>query len=290
MSAPSLQDYSRLVPYPVQKRLLSLLDGYHRGEGAGASQEFLDMAEYKVGDDIADIDWKATARLGHPVVKRFEATAVLRVIIVADTGATMAGTAPDGASKQEIATDLIRALSWLVSSHGDLLGLVAGDRANQKRMPARSGTGHAETILHVAAAATVTGAAADLSALLRLLNEQGQRSLIFVVTDASQVTPDTAGALRRLSLRHELGLFLIDDLDPTVTSGTDVADVEGGPLPEYVQDNPILESQWRIYRRVAAQKVEQLLAGLNLRYVTIARRDQVLPALIEVLGGGKRAA
>lgn len=288
MTSATLQDYARLVPYPVQRKLLSLLDGYHQGEGAGSSQEFLDMAEYRVGDDIAAIDWKGTARLGQPVVKRFESTAVLRVVLVVDTGATMAASAPDGAPKNEIASDLSRGISWLVASHGDLLGLVAGNAAEQRRMPARSGAGHAETLLRVASASSVTGSPPDLGALLRLLDAPGPRSLVFVITDSSQVTEASAHRLRRLSARHEVGLFLIGDFDPTTAEALEVTDVEGGPLPDFVRGNSVLESQWRVYRRVRSQEVDHLLSGLNLRYARVDSREQVLPALVEVVGGGRR--
>ncbi len=283
-----LQDYSRLVPYPIQKKLLSILDGYHQGEGAGSSQEFLDMAEYRPGDDAATIDWKATARRGQPVVKRFESTAVLRVLIVADTGATMATAAPDGSTKKEIAAEIIRALAWLVSSHGDLLGLVAGNSGGTTSMPARAGIGHAETILRVASSAQTSGAPSDLPTLLRQANGSVRRSLIFVITDESRIDTQTVALLRRLSARHEVGLFLVDDFDPTLAEkGESIVDVSGGALPEFVEGNPVIEAQWRMHRRVRGRAVDDLLAPLRVAYARIGSKETVLPALITVLGGSR---
>lgn len=293
MRRSPLQEYARLVPYPVRRKLLSLLDGYHHGEGAGSSHEFLDMTEYRVGDDIAAIDWKGTARLGHPLVKRFESTAVLRVVVVVDTGSNMAAAASDQTPKKEIALELLRALAWLVASHGDLLGLVAGNESGQRRMPARSGASHAETLLRVAASASVTGSAPDLPGLLRLLDAPGPRSLVFVISDVATITPAVIARLRRLSVRNTVGLFLIEDFDPAGAAPVAefaVEDVQGGLLPSFVQGNPELESQWRGYLRSQSQAVDAALGALNLRYARVGSAEQILPALVEVVGGVRRGS
>ena len=303
MSSPRLQDYSRLVAYPVQKKLLSLLDGYHRGEGAGSSHEFLDMAEYRYGDDISDIDWKGTARRGQPVVKRFESTAVLSVIVASDTGASMAALAEDGSAKNLVAAELVRALSWLVSAHGDLLGLVAGSAGGVRSMPARAGVGHAETLLRVASSATVSSGQSDLPALLRHVELGRRRSLVFVISDDSQISDVTAALLRRLTSRHQVGLFLIEDLDPTRPGDaklgakarakqdpTKLVDVTAGPLPAFVEGNQVIEAQWRMFRKIRRQEVDRRLEALPLTYRRVGGMDDVLPALVDVVGGGKRAA
>ncbi len=291
MATPRLQDYSRLVDYPVQRKLLSLLDGHHRGEGAGTSQEFLDMAEYRYGDDIADIDWKATARLSQPVVKRFESTAVLSVIIAADTGSAMAAYAPDGNPKRQISAELIRALCWLVSAHGDLIGLVSGNAAGVEKMPARAGVAHAETLLRVATAATVTAPPSDMFTVLRAVEMRRRRSLVYVITDESQIDERTAYLLGRLTSRNEVGVFLIDDLDPTeVGEGQTIADVLGGPLPEFVEGNETLKAQWRAFRRSRGERVTALLDALPLRYVRLRSDEDVLPALVQVMGRGRRGS
>lgn len=310
MSSPRLQDYSRLIEYPVHKRLLSLLDGYHRGEGAGNSLEFLDMTEYTVGDDSSDIDWKATARLSQPVIKRFESTAVLSVVLAVDTGAGMAahssgavvhspshlsrGTALRPGSglpptKQEIARELIRALTWLVTTHGDLIGLAAGNAKEVTMMPARAGVGHAETLVRVASTASTDGAPSNLKAILRQVDVGRRRSLIFVITDESQVTPETAVALRRLTLRHDVGLFIMEDYDPTSPRAREMVDVAAGPLPDFTEGHEVIMTQWRKARDIRTRQVHEMLKTLNVRYARLGDYSDILPALLAVVGGSGRA-
>ena len=88
---------------PILRKLLSLMEGQHYSARAGQGWEFMDMAEYKPGDDVKDIDWAATARAGKPIVKRFEASANVQVMLVVDTGRSMSALAPSGESKEAVA-------------------------------------------------------------------------------------------------------------------------------------------------------------------------------------------
>lgn len=51
----------------------------------GNSVEFLGNREYREGDQIRDIDWRATARLNRPVVREYREEYFLRAAIVLDT-------------------------------------------------------------------------------------------------------------------------------------------------------------------------------------------------------------
>ena len=51
----------------------------------GDSVEFIGNREYRDGDNIRDIDWRATARLSKPVVREYREEYFLRVALVLDT-------------------------------------------------------------------------------------------------------------------------------------------------------------------------------------------------------------
>ena len=259
MAGPSLKDFAKAVPYPVQKKLLSILDGFHQGDRAGHSHELLDLEDYRPGDPISDIDWRATARSADPIVKRFEATAVLTVLLAVDAGSGMAALAPGTAfapgaagspvEKVKLAAEVERAIAWLVALHGDHLGLVAGNAREIKTLPARVGLGHSETLLRVAGSVTPSAAPSDFSAVLhRVSADAKSRSLLFGVTDETQITPDVVQRLSRLAHRNSVGLFLIEDLDPTsAPGGVEVEDVIAGPLPDFVKTDPAIKEIGRAH-------------------------------------------
>jgi len=51
----------------------------------GDSAEYVGNREYREGDNVRDIDWRATARLGMPVIREYRQEYFLRVAVVVDT-------------------------------------------------------------------------------------------------------------------------------------------------------------------------------------------------------------
>lgn len=289
MPRPGLHDYAKLVSMPVQRRLFSILAGIHRGENAGTSHEFLDMAEYKVGDDISDIDWKTSARMGHPVVKRFESAAVLSVYLVVDSGANMAALASGGMTKKQVADEFSTAIAWLTAMRGDLLGLVVGNSQKVRAFPARSGLTHAETVLRVANGGAVSDPPPGVPQLLRRLDTTLQhRSMILLVTDQQQITPEVWRPLRRLLTRHRVGVLLVNDLDPTRAGAEDrLADVQAGAIPDFVKNDPTIAHQWAIALREQRRRSHELLATLRIPFAEAGSEADILPALVQILEGGE---
>jgi uncharacterized protein (DUF58 family) len=58
----------------------------------GESVEYVGNREYRYGDNIRDIDWRATARLDHLIVREYREEYLLRVAVVLDTFVPNAGT------------------------------------------------------------------------------------------------------------------------------------------------------------------------------------------------------
>ena len=84
----------QLMVYPAFQRLtrLELPTGrrYHPGGVAlassiGESFEYIGNREYRDGDNLRDIDWRATARLCRPIVREYRDEYFLRVAIILDT-------------------------------------------------------------------------------------------------------------------------------------------------------------------------------------------------------------
>lgn len=308
MSRSRLCDYGKLIELPVQKKLLSLLAGHHQGERAGNSHEFLDMAEYKIGDAISDIDWKTSARHNQPIIKRFESTAVLNVYLVMDAGANMSALASGaaeavkqgqdlikGTTKDEIAQEFATALSWMTVTKGDMLGLVVGHKDKIRTIPARSGLAHAEMILRMMKLPEPTGPDSDLLSLLRHTEICLQRrSLVLVVTDEQQITDSMVKTLKRMLSRHKVMVLMAEDYDPTLANSemdsqqTMIADVRSGGVPPFIGEDPTIAYQWGIVRRHQQQQANKILQDLRIPFAVAGKPEQVLSALQKMTEGGKR--
>ena len=143
---------------PTLRRATGLLDGRHKSVFVGRGQDFDDMSFYRPGDDISDIDWKSSARLGQPVIKRYQRESMMPMVLAVDTGRTMAAMTPSGEDKRDLALGVAEVFAYLARMRGDSVALVAGDAGRMTSRPARSGAKHVETLLALLAVLAVDAA------------------------------------------------------------------------------------------------------------------------------------
>ena len=282
---------STRIQLPVMRKLLSIMDGQHSALRQGRGWEFMDLAPYQPGDDVREIDWAATARTGSPIIKRHEATANLQVMLVVDTGREMGALAPSGETKEEIALAACEAIAWLSVARGDQIGLVAGDDERVRFMPARSGNAHAETVLRrIEEDITLASPHANVPKLLaRVRTVTRRRSLIVIVTDSTQptATRETDDLIKSLSVRHQVILISIEDIDPTtLEKGTEVVVVNEGPLPDFLLRDSQLAGEAANVVAMRRAAVKQLLDQRGVIHVDVSSSEEIPHALMRALERG----
>ena len=282
---------STRIQLPVMRKLLSIMDGQHSALRQGRGWEFMDLAPYQPGDDVREIDWAATARTGSPIIKRHEATANLQVMLVVDTGREMGALAPSGETKEEIALAACEAIAWLSVARGDQIGLVAGDDERVRFMPARSGNAHAETVLRrIEEDITLASPHANVPKLLaRVRTVTRRRSLIVIVTDSTQptATRETDDLIKSLSVRHQVILISIEDIDPTtLEKGTEVVDVNEGPLPDFLLRDSQLAGEAANVVAMRRAAVKQVLDQRGVIHVDVSSSEEIPHALMRALERG----
>ncbi|OOK81065.1 hypothetical protein BZL29_1818 [Mycobacterium kansasii] len=117
-----------------------LLDGGRYALLHTRSLEFDDLRPYVAGDDIRDIDWKASARSGSVLIKRYVSEKHHKILLIADTGRNMTALAPSGEVKRDVALHVIGAIGLITLGRSDELGMVYGDSrgsANIRRAAAK---------------------------------------------------------------------------------------------------------------------------------------------------------
>jgi uncharacterized protein (DUF58 family) len=131
----------------ANRRSTNLLEGEYAAITAGRSLDFDDLREYVAGDEVDDIDWKATARTGNPLVKRYKQTRRQDVILAVDTGRGMAAASQGGSPKRDVAILIAGALGYLSLRHGDAVGLITRSAGRMRHRPPRASEGYLETLL-----------------------------------------------------------------------------------------------------------------------------------------------
>jgi uncharacterized protein (DUF58 family) len=91
-----------------------------RGEGT----DFRQLREYRQGDSMRSIDWKATARLQKPIAREYQEERDQQVIFLLDTGRRMLARDETG-SHFDHALNAVLTLGFLAQKQGDAIGLMS---------------------------------------------------------------------------------------------------------------------------------------------------------------------
>lgn len=114
----------RFLPEKLSR--LRIIDGQVVVRGRGQGTEFDSLREYVVGDDVRSIDWRATARAEHVMVKNWRPERDRRVLCVLDTGRTSAARVGDQ-PRLDAAIDAALLLAAVAAHAGDRVDLLAVD-------------------------------------------------------------------------------------------------------------------------------------------------------------------
>ena len=249
----------------AHRRTLELLDGEYASIHHGRSHDFDDLREYQPGDDVKDIDWKATARSHVPLVKRYIASRQHTLLLVVDSGRNMAATAESGETKQEIAILVAGVLGYLATRHGDRVGLLMGDADRLESMQQGGSESHLERMLRrVDETIALEGPRSDLEGVLgQAVRRMRRRSIIVVIADDLAYTHDLDVHLGRLHTRHELLWVSIGDADlmSRHRDHRELVGVDSGlGLPPFLRRDRGLR---RAFDEATAERRQRLEAGLR---------------------------
>ena len=123
-----------------------VFSGEYHSVFKGRGMEFSEVREYQFGDDIRNIDWNVTARLGHPFIKIFEEERELTVMLLIDlSGSLIFGTVEK--TKQQVAAELSAILAFSALKNNDKVGLILFTDKIEKFVPPRKGRSHVLRII-----------------------------------------------------------------------------------------------------------------------------------------------
>jgi uncharacterized protein (DUF58 family) len=131
----------------VRHAVENVLSGEYRSTFRGRGMEFDQVVKYEFGDDVRDIDWNVTARLGEPYRKKYvEEREITLLLLVEDTPTLRFGSGER--SKREALFELASLVMLLGAVNRDRVGFMhVSPEGCLYRQPVR-GRGQ---ILHAAA-------------------------------------------------------------------------------------------------------------------------------------------
>ena len=111
----------REIQVRTGRQVADVLAGQYVSVFKGRGIEFDEVRPYVPGDEIRTIDWKVTARLGKPYVKRFVEERQLTLMLMADISASQ-DFGSQTRSKREVAAELCALLAFSATFNDDKVG------------------------------------------------------------------------------------------------------------------------------------------------------------------------
>ena len=178
--------------------------GIRQRQRRGQGQEFHQLREFREGDSLRQIDWKATARQRTPIAREYEDERDQQIIFMLDCGRQM--RSQDGElSHFDHALNACLLLSYVALRQGDAVGMstFAGDKP--RHVAPVKGSGQLNVLLNAVYDLESTQRPADYQAAAnQLLARQKRRALVVLVTNLRDEDEQLLAAVKRLSAQHRV--------------------------------------------------------------------------------------
>ena len=209
----------RRVEVRTNRLVNDTMVGAYLSHFKGRGMDFEELREYIPGDDVRNIDWNVTHRLGRPFVKRFREERELTAVLAVDVSASSSfGSA--NRTKREFAAEIAATLAMSAAKNGDKVALLLFTDEVELFVPPRKGRRHILRIVRELLMFQPKKRGTDVAKSLGFLNHVlHRRAIVFLLTDflhgvpvsdpASSKTTDMPGrrpALQSRDVIAELGL------------------------------------------------------------------------------------
>jgi uncharacterized protein (DUF58 family) len=278
----------------AHRKVRGLIEGEYRSVFHGRSMDFDDLRPYVPGDELKDIDWKATARHGSPLTKRYIASRKHTLVLVVDTGRDMAALAESGEVKRDLAILAAGTAGYIAIRHGDRVALVTGTSEATHFMAPELTESHLERVLQrIHSSTTLGGDASNLANQLGYVARTFRRRMIvMVIADDRPITAAEQRLVKRLSVQHEMLWLTIADADLMRSdwAGSGMYDVaDSVQLPSFVREDAALRVAFGSTITAAAVTSEELFDSLTISSRRITSSAGVVPGLFRLLEAHKHA-
>lgn len=173
----------------------------------GRGMSFAEVREYRVGDDVRDIDWNVTARSERAHVKVYEEERELTMMLLVDVSPSrMFGSTEH--TKKNLINEIAATLAFSAVKNNDKVGCILFSDRVEKFIPPKKGRSHILAIIRELVGFRPTGQGTTISEALRyLVGVNKKRATCFLLSDLVNSPQDAQpleDALKIASSRHDI--------------------------------------------------------------------------------------
>jgi uncharacterized protein (DUF58 family) len=258
--------------------------GEYHSSFKGQGLDFDEFREYQHGDEIRQIDWNVTARMGTPFIRKFREERELSVILAVDvSGSSVYGS--QHRSKRELAAEVAAVLAFSARDNGDKVGLLLFAAEPILFLPPSKGSKQILRSVREILTAAPEKPGTDLPAACDfLLHTVRRRALVFLLSDF--LDTDLRKPLGTLSRKHETIALRI--FDPAEEKMPDVGKVilrdnEHGYERVVNTSNSNVRMAYHKLTRRHRQGVRSIFKHYGIDHASLSTASDYLPALHRLL-------
>ena len=234
----------------ASKKTSNILDGTYKSIYKGKSLNFEDLRTYVMGDNIKDIDWKASARSGNILIRQYVAEKKHNIMLVLDMGKKMLADTQSNENKRDVALMSAGTIAYLANKNGDYVGAMYDRENSMTYYPFKSGLYNIEKILSNYEKDSQKAKESHIeNALKYIINNIRKRMIIFIITDIEGMERIQENTIKRLSAVHDVMFVNINDANMI---GDKVYDIENNLyIPSMIlQDSKLHELEKQIKKEL----------------------------------------
>lgn len=301
----------RRVEVRTNRLVNDMMVGAYLSHFKGRGMDFEELREYIPGDEVRDIDWNVTYRMGRPFVKRYREERELALVLAMDVSASSAFGSVRR-TKREFAAEVAGTLAVSAARNSDKVGLLLFSDQVELYLPPRKGRRHILRLIREMLFFEPKHPGTNIPAGLAFLNHVlHRRSIVFLLTDflhsfgaagSAEKNVDQGrgigrGALQEVGLtnaRHDLVCLHLHDPRESALPPAGLLTVEDAETGELVE---LDSSRGAVRFKFAATNAERLAeldralrrAGVDtLRFSTAEDFAQSLQRFFETRRGRRR--
>jgi uncharacterized protein (DUF58 family) len=259
----------RRIEVRTNRLVNDMMVGAYLSHFKGRGMDFEELREYMPGDEVRDIDWNVTNRMGRPFVKRYREERELAMVLALDVSGSSAFGSLER-SKRQFAAEIAGTLAMSATRSSDKVALLLFSDQVELFLPPRKGRRHIlrlirEMLFHEPKhrGTSIPGALAFLNHVLH------RRSIVFLLTDflhsfgpAAAQPVRNRDALQEIGLtnaRHDLVCVHLHDPRESVLPSAGLLTIEDAETGELLE----LDSSRALVREKFARTNAERLADLD---------------------------
>ncbi len=272
----------RFIEITTSRLVNTVFAGEYHSVFKGRGMEFDEVREYDPQDDIRDIDWNVTARMGHPYTKKFVEERELTVIFLVDASSSgQYGTR--GKTKSELIAEICALLAFSAVKNHDRVGLIIFSDQVEKYIPPKKGRLHVLRVVREILSFKPKRRLTDIAAALRTLNDVvTKRSTVFLFSDF--LAKDYQKLLKIAHKKHDVVAIVVEDPTekefPALAGSLELEDAETGETFTFSARKGFRERFRGVWTKRREER-DKIFSSVGLDHIEIETGTPYIDALIK---------